>query len=311
MPIDARKSHEDIVAELIREYKDSGKIGNTEPDDMAHAQKIANAIAYSEKEKGKKKAKVEALEKHIKSLIRPENAAFLEGVVMEGFKACFEGLGTGLDDTPVRKMGRTFFYDTTEGKYYEPSSDMYIQQEDFEALENADREAQQQYVARIQKGIDNTSSPKEMNKLMQAKHLYWDQNSAREAEALAMKLSGDMPMMEADDLESDEIIRMDTDSMTADEIDVVQTQLDELKVEKADVEEKQADIAKKEEALKNSAATFSLNDDTLTEAKSAGASKVLQLMDSDYSYQKALGKVLADNPDLDKATLEKELDTYI
>lgn len=255
MPIDARKSHEGIVAELIKEYKDSGKIGNTEPRDMAHAQEIANAIAYSEKSKGKKKAKVEALEKHIKSLIRPENKTFVENVVLTGFNACFEGIGNGLDDTPVRRMGRTFFYDNAEGKYYEPASDMYIETEDFEALDKADTNAQQQYVARIQKGIDNTQSPKELNKLMQAKHLYWDQDSAREAEAFAMKLSGDMPMMEADNLESDDIVRMDTNSMTADEIDVVQTQLDELKVEKADIE-------KKEEALKNSAAAFSLNDDT-------------------------------------------------
>ena len=304
MPIDARKSHEDIVSELIKEYKDSGKIGNTEPRDMAHAQSIANAIAYSEKEKGKKKAKVEALEKHIKSLIRPENQSFLEGVVLEGFKACFEGISNGLDDTPVRRMGRTFFYDNAEGKYYEPASDMYIETEDFEALDRADTNAQQQYVARIQKGIDNTQSPKELNKLMQAKHLYWDQDSAREAEAFAMKLSSDMPMMEADDLESDDIVRMDTNAMTSDEIDVVQTQLDELKVEKADIE-------KKEEALKNSAAAFSLNDDTLTESKSVAASKVLQLMDKDYSYQKALSKVLADNPALDKTKLEQELDAYI
>lgn len=255
MPIDARKSHEDIVSELIKEYKNSGKIGNTEPRDMAHAQSIANAIAYSEKEKGKKKAKVEALEKHIKSLIRPENKTFVENVVLAGFNACFEGISNGLDDTPVRRMGRTFFYDKAEGKYYEPASDTYIETEDFEALDRADTNAQQQYVARIQKGIDNTQSPKELNKLMQAKHLYWDQNSAREAEAFAMKLSGDMPMMEADNLESDDIVRMDTNSMTADEIDVVQTQLDALKVEKADIE-------KKEEALKNSAAAFSLNDDT-------------------------------------------------
>jgi len=113
-----------------------------------------------------------------------------------------------------------------------------------------------------------------------------------------------MPMMEADDLESDDIVRMDTNAMTSDEIDVVQTQLDELKVEKADLE-------KKEEALKNSAAAFSLNDDTLTESKSVAASKVLQLMDKDYSYQKALSKVLADNPALDKTKLEQELDAYI
>ena len=46
-------------------------------------------------------------------------------------------------------------------------------------------------------------------------------------------------------------------------------------------------------------------------AKSKAASKVLQLMDKDYSYQQALKKVLKEDKRLSKKKLEKELDTYI
>ena len=45
--------------------------------------------------------------------------------------------------------------------------------------------------------------------------------------------------------------------------------------------------------------------------KSKAASKVLQLMDEDYSYQKALKTVLSSDKRLSKAKLEKELDIYI
>lgn len=47
--------------------------------------------------------------------------------------------------------------------------------------------------------------------------------------------------------------------------------------------------------------------------KSAAAKKVLQLMDSeeDYSYQKALKKVLQDDKRLSKKKLEQELNYYI
>jgi len=48
----------------------------------------------------------------------------------------------------------------------------------------------------------------------------------------------------------------------------------------------------------------------LTEGKSKEASEVLQLMDKDYSYEKALTKVLA-NSKVDKKKLEKELNKYI
>jgi len=45
--------------------------------------------------------------------------------------------------------------------------------------------------------------------------------------------------------------------------------------------------------------------------KSKAASKVLQLMDKDYSYQKALAKTLREDKRLSKKKLENELNTYI
>lgn len=45
--------------------------------------------------------------------------------------------------------------------------------------------------------------------------------------------------------------------------------------------------------------------------KTVACSKVLQLMDKDYSYQKALKEVLKNDKRLNKAKLEIELDKYI
>lgn len=45
--------------------------------------------------------------------------------------------------------------------------------------------------------------------------------------------------------------------------------------------------------------------------KSKECSKVLQLMDEGFSYEKALNTVLAMYPNINKADLEGELDIYI
>lgn len=50
--VDGRHSHGNIVRELMRKYKKSGKIGNIEPESTEHAEEIANAIAYKEKNEG-------------------------------------------------------------------------------------------------------------------------------------------------------------------------------------------------------------------------------------------------------------------
>lgn len=49
MPIDKRKSKDEIIKELLDKYKNTGKIGNVTPRDMNHAQEIASGIAYSSK----------------------------------------------------------------------------------------------------------------------------------------------------------------------------------------------------------------------------------------------------------------------
>ena len=45
--------------------------------------------------------------------------------------------------------------------------------------------------------------------------------------------------------------------------------------------------------------------------KSKAASRVLKLMDEDYSYQQALKIALKENKGVGKRTLEKELNRYI
>lgn len=45
--------------------------------------------------------------------------------------------------------------------------------------------------------------------------------------------------------------------------------------------------------------------------KSKACKKVLQLMDKDYSYQKALKKTLSEDKRLSKKNLERELNKYI
>jgi hypothetical protein len=50
MPLAKGKGHKTIsgnVAELIKAYRETGKIGNTTPKSLAHAKRIAVAIAYS------------------------------------------------------------------------------------------------------------------------------------------------------------------------------------------------------------------------------------------------------------------------
>ena len=50
---------------------------------------------------------------------------------------------------------------------------------------------------------------------------------------------------------------------------------------------------------------------SLVENKSKEASMVLQLMDKDYSYEQALKATLNKYKNVNKSTLEKELDKYI
>lgn len=255
----------------------------------------------------KSKRNVNYLATYIKSLARRESKSFIESVILSGFKVCFEGYGK-LDETPVRLMGHVFYYDTSEGKYYEPNKDMYIENDEYDSLKQADDTAQANYVARINAGIQKTSNPKELHTLINAKNLYWDQDKAREAEAKAIQLSSDIPIMESDTIESDDIVSIDTNNMSSDDLGSVQTQLDDIKRHKKELETKQQELNTKTDQLINTSSNLSLN-----ESKSKEASAVLHLMDTyeDPDYQRALKEVLKLNPNVDRKKLEYELNKYI
>lgn len=68
MPIDKRKSRQNIVKELIKTYKRTGKIGDTKPDDLKHAYKIATAISYDAKENTTDIIKIKNLIQEIKDI---------------------------------------------------------------------------------------------------------------------------------------------------------------------------------------------------------------------------------------------------
>lgn len=146
MPLKAGNDKETIsenIAELVREYKSDGKIGNTEPKDMKHAQQIATAIAYKEAEKSEKKAKTEALKGFLKSLITDDNHELMESIAY-GYAVIFEGYSIvppidrdryteipGMEG-PYRMppAGRIVYYDPSEGRYYDRDKDMYIEGEE-------------------------------------------------------------------------------------------------------------------------------------------------------------------------------------
>jgi hypothetical protein len=56
MPLKSGKSskvRDENIEELLRKYKNTGKIGNTKPKSMADARRIAVAISYSKQKKSK------------------------------------------------------------------------------------------------------------------------------------------------------------------------------------------------------------------------------------------------------------------
>lgn len=73
MPLDKNMSHEEMVSELIKGYKKTGKIGDTKPKNMKHALEIANAVAYNIGESAEKnkvqEVKLDELLKSLESVI--------------------------------------------------------------------------------------------------------------------------------------------------------------------------------------------------------------------------------------------------
>ena len=52
MPLDESDSVSEMIEELMRSWKKTGKIGNVTPRDSEHAQEVAAAIAYRKKRGG-------------------------------------------------------------------------------------------------------------------------------------------------------------------------------------------------------------------------------------------------------------------
>lgn len=162
----SNKTKSDNIKELMKSYKETGKIGTSTPKNKEKARKQAIAIAYSEAGKSKKKKKPvnEALEAFIDSFKTPDNEFFLESIVKHGLYVCFEDATIGQATT----------------------SD------------------------------DNTTT------------------------------------------------MLNTDKLTANEIDVVQTELDKIKMQKANIEKQTTDLNKDKQELQKTTQAMSLNKDENT-----------------------------------------------
>lgn len=228
------------------------------------AKKQAVAIAYSEADKSNKKKKKpinEALESFIDSFKTPANEFFLESIVKHGLHVCFEAV---LEE-PINVYGRTLQYDSKEGKYYDPSSDMYIEYDEYESLKKFDDNAQQKYKRLMQLAVQKSNSPREINKFINASHLHWNQDSAREFEKQAMQIVGnlfeDATISQDNTSSTDTKTILDTDKLSSNEIDVMQTELDKVKMQKAEIEKKNTDLAKTQQELQKTTQAMTLNDD--------------------------------------------------
>ena len=84
MPIDKRQTHSNIVKELITSYKKTGKIGSTEPEDLAAAEKIANAIAYKVKKENQECALLAEMKIINESEYKPEDTKVTYAVLPAG-----------------------------------------------------------------------------------------------------------------------------------------------------------------------------------------------------------------------------------
>ena len=253
------------IKELMKQYKETGKIGTSTPKnkEKAHKQAVAIAMSEAEKSKKKKKAMTEAIEQFIDSLKTPKTESFLENVVKRGMKLCFEGL-----EEPMMVYGHSLQYDPAEGKYYEQTGDRYLEHDEYQLLRDSDDKAQRKYKELLQVAASKTTNPREINDFIQGSHLHWNQDSARALEDRAMKLlNGTKGVFEdatiSQDATSDEnkSTILDTNKLTANEIDVMQTELDKVKMQKADIEKKNTDLEKTQQELQKTTQAMTLNKD--------------------------------------------------
>jgi len=221
-----------------------------------------NTKSYKEIGKSKKKKPVnEALESFIDSFKTSENEFFLESIVKHGLHVCFEASM----EEPINVFGRRLQYDAPVGKYYDPSTDTYLEHDEYDSLRKADDDAQQKFKRLIKLAVQKSTSPKEINKFINGSHLHWNQDSARQLEREAMAIVGnpvfeDATISQVTSPDSTKTV-VDTDKLTSNEIDVMQTELDKVKMQKADIEKKNTDLAKTQQDLQKTTQAMTLNND--------------------------------------------------
>lgn len=262
----SNKTKSSNIKELMKQYKETGKIGTSTPKnkEKAHKQAVAIAMSEAEKSKKKKKAMTEAMEQFIDSLKTPKTESFLENVVKRGMKLCFEGL-----EEPINVYGRTLQYDSKMGKYYDPSKDMYIENDEYDYLRNSDDKAQQKFKQLMILATKQSTSPREINKFINGSHLHWNQPSANELQQEAYKLVGTNPVFEdatVSQVTSPDSTKtvLDTDKLSSDEIDVMQTELDTIKNQKAEIEAKNAKLKEDQKKLQSTTQAMTVNNENST-----------------------------------------------
>jgi len=264
MPLKSGKSKEtrgNNIAEMITSYKESGKIGNTKPRNMKHAKEIASAIAYKKsRDSKKKKPMTEAIEAFIDSFKTSENETFIEGIIKEGLYFCLEAL-----EEPINIYGRTVQYDPAEGKYYEPSKDTYLDHDEYQSIVQADDNAQRKFKELMNRAAHKVQSARDQNKFIQASHLHWNQDSARNLVDEAHKVLGGVVFEDATISQnttepSKTATVLDTSRLSPDEIDVVQTELDKVKNQKSVVDQKNVELQKTQQELQKTTQALTVND---------------------------------------------------
>ena len=231
------------------------------PDDQAWA------AAYAQQRKAQEKAgkpvtpkpQTESLVEFINSIKRPETEIFIEQVVMKGFKTIFEEL-----EPPVSIYNVILQYDPSEGKYYNPQSDMYISNEEYFELRQKDDAAQDNYTTLMKAAAQQARTPKEIDKFIQASHLYWNQEIANKFKDEAYKLVGTEPLNE--DIEGDSLIApVDTEKLSSEEANALAAETANLadNIKKAEEEKAKIDeeLKKDKEELVNLSAGFSANEE--------------------------------------------------
>jgi hypothetical protein len=261
----SNKTKSSNIKEIMKSYKETGKIGTSTPETKEKARKQAVAIAYSEADKSKKKKKKpinEALESFIDSFKTPANEFFLESIVKHGLHVCFEATM----EEPINVFGRTLQYDAPVGKYYDPSTDTYLEHDEYDSLRKSDDDAQQKFKRLMKLAVQKSTSPKEINKFINGSHLHWNQDSARELEKQAMQIVGnpvfeDATISQDNTSSTDTKTVLDTNKLSSNEIDVMQTELDKVKMQKAEIEKKNTDLAKTQQDLQKTTQAMTLNND--------------------------------------------------